>query len=200
MSNLPYQDLSRSIDGKTALITGAASGMGRATAHLFARQGANVAVTDLKQENVDIVVQEIRDAGFSNVHGWALDVSDADAIKRVVDEIAAGQPRHVGVADGGGVAGSDEERPVEGEQRPAEHDRQRTVDEPARSRSADRAAATRASTGSTGIGVGAIAASSSATASETERSTEESGTSRAPHSEASSSEDASFCPRSISEM
>ena len=89
MSNLPYQDLSRSIDGKTALITGAASGMGRATAHLFARQGANVAVTDLKQENVDIVVQEIRDAGFSNVHGWALDVSDADAIKRVVDEIAA---------------------------------------------------------------------------------------------------------------
>ena len=40
MSNLPYQDLSRSIDGKTALITGAASGMGRATAHLFARQGA----------------------------------------------------------------------------------------------------------------------------------------------------------------
>ena len=43
MSHPPYQDLSRSIEGKTALITGAASGMGRATAHLFARQGANVA-------------------------------------------------------------------------------------------------------------------------------------------------------------
>ena len=67
MSHPPYQDLSRSIEGKTALITGAASGMGRATAHLFARQGANVAVTDLKQENVDVVVQEIRDAGFANV-------------------------------------------------------------------------------------------------------------------------------------
>lgn len=89
MSHLPYQDLSRSIEGKTALITGAASGMGRATAHLFARQGANVAVTDLKQENVDVVVQEIRDAGFSNVYGWALDVSDAGTIKRVVDEAAA---------------------------------------------------------------------------------------------------------------
>ena len=89
MSHPPYQDLSRSIEGKTALITGAASGMGRATAHPFARQGANVAVTDLKQENVDVVVQEIRDAGFANVQGWALDVSDKDAIKRVVDETAA---------------------------------------------------------------------------------------------------------------
>ena len=65
----PYRHLNRSIAGKTAIITGAASGMGRATAHLFAREGANVAVTDLKQENVDIVVQEIKDAGFENVHG-----------------------------------------------------------------------------------------------------------------------------------
>jgi 3-oxoacyl-[acyl-carrier protein] reductase len=84
-----YQDLSRSIRGKTALITGAASGMGRATAHLFAREGANVAVTDLKQENVDRVVAEIAAAGFDHVRGWALDVSDKSAIKRVVDAAAA---------------------------------------------------------------------------------------------------------------
>ena len=81
----PYQPLSRSIKGKTALITGAASGMGRATAHLFAHEGANVAVTDLKQEAVDTVVQEIRDAGLENVKGWAMDVGDGDAIKRVVN-------------------------------------------------------------------------------------------------------------------
>ena len=85
----PYQPLSRSIKGRTALITGAASGMGRATAHLFAREGANVAVTDLKQDAVDRVVQEIRDAGIGHVAGWALDVSDPDAIKRVVAEAAA---------------------------------------------------------------------------------------------------------------
>ncbi len=89
MSQPPYVELSRSIKGKTALITGAASGMGRATAHLFAREGANVAVTDLKQENVDIVVNEIKAAGIDHVKGWALDVGDAEAIKRVVDEAAA---------------------------------------------------------------------------------------------------------------
>ena len=56
----PYRELSRSIKGKTAIVTGAASGMGRATAHLFAREGANVVVTDLSQEKVDIVVDEIK--------------------------------------------------------------------------------------------------------------------------------------------
>jgi 3-oxoacyl-[acyl-carrier protein] reductase len=39
--------LSRSIAGKRAVVTGAASGMGRATAHLFADEGARVAVVDL---------------------------------------------------------------------------------------------------------------------------------------------------------
>ena len=48
--------LSRSIDGKRALVTGAASGMGRATAHLFADEGAKVAVVDLGQDRVDAVV------------------------------------------------------------------------------------------------------------------------------------------------
>ncbi|MBM4226667.1 MAG: SDR family NAD(P)-dependent oxidoreductase, partial [Gammaproteobacteria bacterium] len=51
--------LSRSIRGKVALVTGAASGMGRATAHLFADEGAHVAVTDLEEDKVQKVVAEI---------------------------------------------------------------------------------------------------------------------------------------------
>ncbi len=79
--------LSRSIAGRVALITGAASGMGRATAHLFADEGAHVAVTDLGEERVQKVVGEIRSAGGS-AHGWVLDVTDAAAIARVVTQVA----------------------------------------------------------------------------------------------------------------
>lgn len=81
----PYQDLDRSVAGKTVLITGAASGMGRATAHLFAREGANVMATDMNQEGVEAVATEIRDAGYDAVRALALDVSNHDAIKASVD-------------------------------------------------------------------------------------------------------------------
>ena len=55
--------LDRSIEGRVALVTGAASGMGRATAHLFADEGAHVAVTDLTEAGVQVVVEEITAAG-----------------------------------------------------------------------------------------------------------------------------------------
>ncbi len=80
--------LSRSIAGKVALITGAASGMGRATAHLFADEGAHVAVTDVNGDGVAEVVAEIKDAGLS-AEGWTLDLADPARIKVVVDEVAA---------------------------------------------------------------------------------------------------------------
>ena len=80
--------LSRSIAGRAALVTGAASGMGRATAHLFADEGAHVAVTDLSQDAVAAVVREITDAG-GNAHGWAMDVRDGARVKQVIDEAAA---------------------------------------------------------------------------------------------------------------
>ncbi len=80
--------LSRSIKDKVALVTGAASGMGRATAHLFADEGAHVAVTDLDAAKVQAVVAEILAAGGS-AHGWMLDVSNAEQRKSVVKEIVA---------------------------------------------------------------------------------------------------------------
>ncbi|MCP4036491.1 MAG: SDR family oxidoreductase [bacterium] len=79
--------LSRSIEGKVVLVTGAASGMGRATAHLLADQGAKVAVSDLQRETVDTVVKEIEQAG-GEARGWVLDVSRLDDIDRVVEEVA----------------------------------------------------------------------------------------------------------------
>ena len=79
--------LSRSIAGEVALVTGAASGMGRATAELFADEGAHVAVTDLGEDRVREVVDTIVAAGLS-AHGWVFDVSDPDAIRSVVAAVA----------------------------------------------------------------------------------------------------------------
>lgn len=104
--------LSRSIAGRAAIVTGAASGMGRATAHLFADEGASVAVTDLNEESVAAVVTEIIEAG-GKAHGWVLDVRDSAAVKRVVDEIAEHFGRldivinNAGIAPFGAIDGDD---------------------------------------------------------------------------------------------
>ncbi len=79
--------LSRSIAGKAALVTGAAGGMGRATAHLFADEGARVAVCDVRPDGVEQVVEEIVGAG-GDAHGWVLDVSDTGRVAAVVREVA----------------------------------------------------------------------------------------------------------------
>jgi 3-oxoacyl-[acyl-carrier protein] reductase len=80
-------EMSRSVAGLTVLVTGAASGMGRATAEIFAAEGANVALTDLSGEAVENIATELRAKGLS-ARGWALDVSDQAAIKAVVAEVA----------------------------------------------------------------------------------------------------------------
>jgi 3-oxoacyl-[acyl-carrier protein] reductase len=78
--------LSRSVGGQVAIVTGAGSGMGRATAHLLADEGAAVAVVDLDQGRVDTVVGEIEGAGGAAV-GWAVDISDTAALRPMVDEV-----------------------------------------------------------------------------------------------------------------
>src|SRR5260370_26991824 len=84
----PVKKLDRSVKGRAVLVTGAVSGMGRATAHLFAQEGALVAITDINEAGVARVVEEIAAVG-GTAHGWRLDVSDAAEIKRVVAEVTA---------------------------------------------------------------------------------------------------------------
>ena len=84
-----YVELSRSVAGRKVIITGAARGMGRATAHLFAREGAHVAVTDLSLEACQAVVDEIKSAGFDTAQSWAMDMADNKMIAKVAGEIAA---------------------------------------------------------------------------------------------------------------
>jgi 3-oxoacyl-[acyl-carrier protein] reductase len=70
--------LSRSIEGKVAVVTGAASGMGRATAHLLADEGAAVAVLDRSADALQEVADDIAGIG-GRVAAVDVDLSDGPA-------------------------------------------------------------------------------------------------------------------------
>jgi 3-oxoacyl-[acyl-carrier protein] reductase len=71
-----------------ALVTGAASGMGRAIALALAQDNLAVAVTDINGDGAQAVASEIALAG-GIARAWPLDVADGAAICRVVHEVAA---------------------------------------------------------------------------------------------------------------
>jgi 2-keto-3-deoxy-L-fuconate dehydrogenase len=76
------------LKGQTAIVTGAASGIGRASARLFSKEGAFVALVDRDAAGLAETIASIRDAnGDGSVHVG--DVSDADFAKAVVAEIVA---------------------------------------------------------------------------------------------------------------
>jgi NAD(P)-dependent dehydrogenase (short-subunit alcohol dehydrogenase family) len=72
------------LDGKVALITGGASGMGRVASGLFAREGARIVLTDVADEAGEVTAAEIRDAGGEAAFVHA-DVSKESDAKAMVD-------------------------------------------------------------------------------------------------------------------
>jgi NAD(P)-dependent dehydrogenase (short-subunit alcohol dehydrogenase family) len=79
------EELMGSLAGKRALITGGASGIGRATALLFAREGAAVAVVDLDEVGGQAVVQEILEGGGRAIF-VRCDVTQAADCQRAVQQ------------------------------------------------------------------------------------------------------------------
>ena len=78
--------LSRSIEGRVAVITGAGSGMGRATAHVFADEGAKLALIDRNADGVSAVAKEVTAAGGTAI-AYTADLGDGDGIPALVDRI-----------------------------------------------------------------------------------------------------------------
>lgn len=71
------------LDGKVAIITGGNSGVGAATAKLFAREGAKVVITARRAVPLEAVAAEIREAG-GEVLPVAMDISKADEVQALV--------------------------------------------------------------------------------------------------------------------
>src|SRR2546421_11415707 len=71
------------MDGKIGIVTAAASGMGRAGALRFAREGAQVSVVDIDSDGVHRVVKEITSAG-GTAHGIVADLTNDEDSRRIV--------------------------------------------------------------------------------------------------------------------
>lgn len=73
------------LDGKVAIITGSTSGMGRATAYLFAQEGAKVVVTGRNEERAKAVVDKIVAEGGEAIYVLA-DTTDLSSNQKIFDE------------------------------------------------------------------------------------------------------------------
>lgn len=76
------------LQDKVAIITGAASGIGRAIAEIYAREGGKVVIADLNQAAADDAAAEIRETGGTAM-GVAMDVADEAAVEAGVEKAAA---------------------------------------------------------------------------------------------------------------
>ena len=82
------------LEGKVAIVTGAASGIGKRIAEVFARQGAAVAIADLNLEGANATARALTDQG-ANAIGIAMDVTD----ERAVDDGVAAVIKRFGQVD-----------------------------------------------------------------------------------------------------
>ncbi|NLZ49515.1 MAG: SDR family oxidoreductase [Clostridiales bacterium] len=73
------------LEGKVAIVTGSTSGMGRATAIAFAREGAKVVVTGRNEERAKEVVKQIKSEGFEAMY-VIVDTSNVESVRVLVDK------------------------------------------------------------------------------------------------------------------
>jgi len=76
------------LQGRVAAITGGALGIGRATARLFAAEGATVAIGDIDAAGADLVAKELRGAG-GRALAVGVDVGDSGQVQAFVDRVVA---------------------------------------------------------------------------------------------------------------
>src|SRR6516165_6442912 len=91
------------VHAKVALVTGAGSGIGKATAILLAQEGATVILADIDSHKVEQVAREIRDGG-SEAEATRLDVADETAWVGVMETILTRHQRLDVLVNNAGVS------------------------------------------------------------------------------------------------
>jgi 3-hydroxybutyrate dehydrogenase len=82
------KELIMKLDGKCAIVTGSASGIGRQIAFTYAREGAKVVIADLNLDAANATAAEIRAAGGESL-GIAMDVTNEDQVNAGVADVAS---------------------------------------------------------------------------------------------------------------
>jgi len=75
----------RAIDGQTAIVTGASSGIGRATVHALAREGARVVLAARREERLDEIAATVAEEHDAETHVVPTNVRDEDAVATLVE-------------------------------------------------------------------------------------------------------------------
>ena len=81
------------LSGKTAIVTGSTSGIGKATALGLAAMGAEVAITGRNPDRIEDAAREIRAAGRGQVGVFIADLSSQAEVRRLAQEVIEGLPR-----------------------------------------------------------------------------------------------------------
>ncbi len=103
MSEQPAM-VKRRFDGRTAIVTGAASGIGRATAIRLASEGAAVACLDVRGDELNLTVEALSILGGS-ASAYVCDVTDEHAVGRTVDRVADTLGRPAVLCNVAGIGG-----------------------------------------------------------------------------------------------
>src|ERR1700687_928224 len=91
--------------GHVALVTGGASGIGRATAHAFAVEGAHMAIVDRDGDGARAVAKQVTESG-GRAQPFVVDLADPSAIEQVVKAVLEAFGRIDVLVNSAGVSGA----------------------------------------------------------------------------------------------